>query len=39
LRAAGFRDVRVLEGGLTTWIGAGLPVEHDRGEEAGASAS
>ena len=29
MRAGGFKDVRVLEGGLTKWIAQGLPVERD----------
>jgi rhodanese-related sulfurtransferase len=31
LRAAGARDVRVLDGGLAAWEAAGLPVERGRG--------
>jgi 3-mercaptopyruvate sulfurtransferase SseA len=27
LRAVGFRDVRILKGGLTSWADAGLPLE------------
>jgi 3-mercaptopyruvate sulfurtransferase SseA len=27
LRAAGFRDVRILKGGLSGWADAGLPLD------------
>jgi 3-mercaptopyruvate sulfurtransferase SseA len=38
LRAAGFEDVRVLDGGLVKWSGEGLPVERSGGKAATAPA-
>jgi 3-mercaptopyruvate sulfurtransferase SseA len=39
LRAVGFKDVRVLEGGLAKWIAEGLPVERNTQVKAAARAA
>jgi rhodanese-related sulfurtransferase len=38
LRARGYRNLRILDGGLEAWVDAGLPVEANEGTEPAAAA-